>query len=150
MSCVFRPRQKLVALSKRLFSYVEVLYFAQAVWKTIVPLCFISLGKDELTEAHFLGEGGRLKSARWWENKFGSTERLKFGGELKKKNPPESFCLTAPVKHGRNMFPRWISEGFLFSPLWPSASVAVLSISGLPKGGVHEHKLLYTNCGRTI
>lgn len=85
---------------------------------------------------------GKWWRVRWWENKFGSTWRLKFGGKLKKKNPPESFCLTVPVKHGRNMFPRWFSEGFLFSPLWLSASVAVLSISGLPKGGVHEP----TNC----
>lgn len=66
----FRPGQNLVALSKRLFSYVEVLYFAQAVSKTIVLFFFfISLRKEELTEAHYLGEGEMLESARRWENK---------------------------------------------------------------------------------
>lgn len=75
--------------------------------KTIALLFLkISLRKDELTEVMGPGEGEMLERARGWENKFGSTERLKFGGELKKKNPPESFCLTAPVKQGRNMFPR--------------------------------------------
>lgn len=147
MCSVFRPRQKLVALPKPLF---EVLYFAQAVCKTIAQLFYISLHKDKLTEAHYLSEREMLESAHWWENKFGSTEGLKFGGELKKKNAPESFCLTAPVKRGRNMFLRRFSEGFLFSPLWLSASVAVLSISGLPKGGVHEPTNCFTKTGMTL
>lgn len=68
----------------------------------------------------------------------------------KEKNPSESFCLTAPVKYGRNKLPRWFSEGFLFLPLWLSAAVAVPFISGLPKGGVHEPTNCFTKTGTTI
>lgn len=107
---------------------------------------FISLRNDELTEAHYLGEGENLERARWWENKFSSTERLKFGVEQKKKGPPESFCLTV----GQKYIPRWFSEGFLFSPLWLSASIDVLSISGLPKEGGHEPTNGFTKTGMTI